>query len=100
MILETSDSKGKLENVFSREKVNQSCKIQVKTVEKTKRKLSKLIVVIQAPRFKRERENCSLSSKNSPKSVNLTLMKCIITFRIKKKTSEAFLEALTIQKES
>jgi hypothetical protein len=56
MILETSDSKGKLEKVFSREKVNQSCKIQVKTVEKTKRKLSKLIVVIQAPRFKRERE--------------------------------------------
>jgi hypothetical protein len=56
MILETSDSKGKLENVFSREKVNQSCKIQVKTVEKTKRKLSKLIVVIQVPRFRRERE--------------------------------------------
>jgi hypothetical protein len=55
MILETSDSKGKLENVFSREKVNQSCKIQVKTVEKTKRKLSKLIVVIQGPDL-RERE--------------------------------------------
>lgn len=90
MILETSDSKGKLEKVFSREKVNQSCKIQVKTVEKTKRKLSKLIVVIQVPRFKRERENCSLSSKNSPKSVDLMLMKCIITFRIKKKQMKRF----------
>lgn len=56
MILETSDSKGKLEKVFSREKVNQSFKIQVKTVEKTKRKLSKLIVVIQVPIFKRERK--------------------------------------------
>jgi len=56
MILETSDSKGKLENVFSRKKVNQSCKIEEKTIEKTKRKLSKLIVVIQVPRFRRERE--------------------------------------------
>jgi len=60
MILEMSDSKGKLEKVFSREKVNQSCKIQVKTVEKTKRKLSKLIVVIQVPRFKRERKKLLL----------------------------------------
>jgi hypothetical protein len=60
MILETSDSKGKLEKVFSREKVNQSCKIQVKTVEKTKRKLSKLIVVIQVPRVRREREKLLL----------------------------------------
>jgi hypothetical protein len=91
MILETSDSKGKLENVFSREKVNQSCKTQVKTVEKTKRKLSKLIVVIQGPDLReREKKNCSLSSKNSPKSVDFMLMKCIITFRIKKKQMKRF----------